>query len=73
MPVMEELKQIAKSRGLWNLFLSKATYKEGVGLTNLEVCFSRLGVNERTLNLGFETDVAFFFLWGMKYAVMCEM
>ncbi|CDZ96372.1 acyl-dehydrogenase nm domain-like protein [Phaffia rhodozyma] len=35
-PVMEELKEKAKARGLWNLFLSKASYKEGVALTNLE-------------------------------------
>jgi acyl-CoA dehydrogenase len=37
-PVMEELKRKAKSRGLWNLFLSKLHYPEhGVDLTNLEV------------------------------------
>jgi acyl-CoA dehydrogenase len=35
---MEELKRKAKSRGLWNLFLSKLHYPEhGVDLTNLEV------------------------------------
>jgi hypothetical protein len=33
--VMEDLKQKAKTLGLWNLFLSKE-YKEGAGLTNLE-------------------------------------
>ena len=37
-PVIEELKRKAKSRGLWNLFLSKLHYPEhGVDLTNLEV------------------------------------
>jgi len=36
-PIMEELKQKAKARGLWNLFLSKKHYpKHGVPLTNLE-------------------------------------
>jgi hypothetical protein len=35
---MEALKERAKARGLWNLFLSrKAGYKEGVDLTNVEV------------------------------------
>jgi len=37
-PVMETLKQKAKSLGLWNLFIPK-TYKEGPGLTNLEYAF----------------------------------
>lgn len=37
---MEALKERAKARGLWNLFLSrKAGYKEGVNLTNVEVSF----------------------------------
>jgi acyl-CoA dehydrogenase len=37
-PVVEELKEEAKKRGLWNLFLSKAHYPEhGVPLSNLEV------------------------------------
>ncbi|CAO1625385.1 unnamed protein product [Parajaminaea phylloscopi] len=36
-PVIEELKQKAKAKGLWNLFLSKKHYpKHGVPLTNLE-------------------------------------
>uniref|UniRef100_A0A060T0X4 ARAD1C11880p n=1 Tax=Blastobotrys adeninivorans TaxID=409370 RepID=A0A060T0X4_BLAAD len=34
-PVIEELKEKAKSKGLWNLFLS-SHYKEGAGYTNLE-------------------------------------
>jgi len=35
--IMEDLKSKARSRGLWNLFLSKAHYPElGVPLTNLE-------------------------------------
>ncbi|KAJ2908345.1 hypothetical protein GGI21_002978 [Coemansia aciculifera] len=34
-PVMECLKQRARSLGLWNLFLTKE-YKEGAGLTNYE-------------------------------------
>ncbi|KAG9296008.1 hypothetical protein G9A89_011860 [Geosiphon pyriformis] len=34
-PVIESLKEKAKSLGLWNLFLSKE-YPEGAGLTNLE-------------------------------------
>lgn len=35
---MEALKERARARGLWNLFLSrKAGYKEGVDLTNVEV------------------------------------
>ena len=33
-PVMEELKMVARERGLWNLFLSG---QGGGGLTNLEV------------------------------------
>ena len=33
-PVMEELKQEARSRGLWNLFLPDERF--GAGLTNLE-------------------------------------
>src|SRR5437868_8672449 len=33
-PVMEELKQRARERGLWNLFLPESEY--GAGLTNLE-------------------------------------
>ncbi|GAB4072822.1 acyl-CoA dehydrogenase [Barrientosiimonas marina] len=33
-PVMEELKQKAKEKGLWNLFLPDSTY--GAGLSNLE-------------------------------------
>lgn len=36
-PILEELKTKAKALGLWNLFLSKASYPEhGVPLTNLE-------------------------------------
>ncbi|KAK0523717.1 hypothetical protein OC834_005800 [Tilletia horrida] len=36
-PVINELKEKAKKRGLWNLFLSKRHYpKHGVPLTNLE-------------------------------------
>lgn len=34
-PIIEELKQKAKSRGLWNLFLP-SYYSEGAGFTNLE-------------------------------------
>jgi hypothetical protein len=37
---MEELKKKAKSRGLWNLWMSKRSYPEGVDLTNLEVSCS---------------------------------
>ena len=33
-PVMEELKEAARERGLWNLFLPDDRY--GAGLTNLE-------------------------------------
>ena len=33
-PVMEELKQEARSRGLWNLFLPDERF--GAGLTNME-------------------------------------
>jgi len=33
-PVVEELKPIAKSQGLWNLFLPESEY--GAGLTNLD-------------------------------------
>lgn len=49
-PVVDELKARAKKLGLWNLFLSKTHYAEGVPLTNLEACRSRgLPVCERQL------------------------
>lgn len=35
-PILDELKAKAKSLGLWNLFLSKRHYVEGVDLTNVE-------------------------------------
>jgi acyl-CoA dehydrogenase len=34
-PIIEELKGVARSRGLWNLFLP-ATHERGAGLTNLQ-------------------------------------
>lgn len=34
--VLEDLKQEARSMGLWNLFLPKSHYAEGSGYSNLE-------------------------------------
>ena len=47
---METLKRSAKSKGLWNLFLSKAHYPDvGVDLTNLEVSRSVFSVLRRVM------------------------
>jgi alkylation response protein AidB-like acyl-CoA dehydrogenase len=57
-PVVEELKAIAKKEGLWNLFLPKDSLPEdspyrGAGLTNLEyaVCAEEMG------KVGFASEV----------------
>jgi len=35
-PILADLKEKAKTLGLWNMFLAKGHYKEGAGFTNLE-------------------------------------
>jgi hypothetical protein len=69
--VMEELKKKAKSRGLWNLWMAKRSYPEGVDLTNLEVSATvraESGKLEPVLNF-----LRLLPLFLLQYGVMCEV
>jgi len=54
-PIIDALKARAKELGLWNLFLSKIHYKEGVALSNLEYALmaelmGRCGIAAEAMN-----------------------